>query len=83
MEKLYSQEALSNLLDNLRERFYALHNTVGVLSLSETPNNLLMWAHYAAGHTGFVLALDGFPAISSKKTVPYWGMLNLNLLNIS
>ena len=59
MEQLYSQEAVSKLLDNLRESFYALHNTVGVLSLSETPNNLLMWAHYAAGHTGFVLALDG------------------------
>lgn len=48
-----------DLLPNLRERFYELHNTAGILSLSETPDNLLMWAHYAEGHTGFVLILDG------------------------
>lgn len=48
-----------DLLPNLRERFYNLHNTTGILSLSETPDNLLMWAHYAEGHTGFVLMLDG------------------------
>ena len=47
------------LLPNLRERFYDLHNDAGILSLSETPDNLLMWAHYAEGHTGFVLMLDG------------------------
>ncbi len=48
-----------DLLFNLQERFYKLHNEFGILSLSETPDNLLMWAHYAAGHTGFVLVLDG------------------------
>ncbi len=48
-----------DLLPNLQERFYKLHNEFGILSLSETPDNLLMWAHYAAGHTGFVLVLDG------------------------
>ena len=48
-----------NLLPNLRERFYNLHNTAGILSLSKTPDNLLMWAHYAEGHTGFVLMLEG------------------------
>ena len=47
------------LLPNLRGKFYELHNTAGILSLSETPDNLLMWAHYAEGHTGFVLVLDG------------------------
>ena len=48
-----------DLLLNLRERFYKLHNDAGILSLSETRDNLLMWAHYAQGHTGFVLELDG------------------------
>ena len=48
-----------DLLSNLQERFYKLHNEFGILSLSETSDNLLMWAHYAAGHTGFVLVLDG------------------------
>lgn len=56
-ESLYKQN-LQDLLPVLRERFYELHNRVGILSLSETPDNLLMWGHYAAGHTGFVLVLD-------------------------
>ena len=47
------------LLPDLRERFYKLHNTAGILSLSEIPDNLLMWAHYAEEHAGFALALDG------------------------
>ncbi|WP_334078839.1 DUF2971 domain-containing protein [Microbulbifer sp. M83] len=35
-----------------------LDDVLGVLSLCEVPNSLLMWAHYAASHTGFVLELD-------------------------
>lgn len=53
------KQSPQSLLPNLRERFYKLHNTAGILALSEIPDNLLMWAHYAAGHTGFVLVLDG------------------------
>lgn len=34
-------------------------NTLGIFSLSEVPDDLLMWAHYAANHTGFVLEFDG------------------------
>ena len=61
-ERLYTnlhKQTPQDLLPNLRERFYELHNAAGILSLSETPDNLLMWAHYAEGHTGFVLMLDG------------------------
>ena len=47
-----------DLLPNLREKSYGLHNEFGILSLSEKRDNLLMWAHYAGGHTGFVLELD-------------------------
>ena len=60
-ESLYKNLHKKNpedLLPNLRERIYDLHYNAGILSLSETPDNLLMWAHYAAGHTGFVLELD-------------------------
>jgi hypothetical protein len=31
---------------------------VGILSLTEKPDNLLMWAHYAAEHTGYVIGFD-------------------------
>ena len=58
-EQLYKNLGHRDILPNLRDKFYDLHNDAGILSLSETPDNLLMWAHYAEGHTGFVLMLDG------------------------
>ena len=30
---------------------------LGIVSLSETPTDLLMWAHYADAHQGYVLGL--------------------------
>lgn len=45
---------------DLSNRLYKeVYNRVGILSLSEIHDNLLMWAHYTEGHTGFVLMLDG------------------------
>lgn len=35
-----------------------MDEVVGVLSLCEIPDSLLMWAHYGMSHTGFVLELD-------------------------
>jgi hypothetical protein len=32
-----------------------LNNEIGICSLSRNPLNLLMWAHYASSHTGFVV----------------------------
>lgn len=34
------------------------NRTIGVFSLTEFNNNELMWAHYAASHTGYVVGLD-------------------------
>lgn len=31
---------------------------LGIFSLTEKPDNLLMWAHYAASHEGFVVGFD-------------------------
>ena len=43
----------------IREAIYrAFNENVGILSLSEIPDNELMWAHYADSHTGLVLAFD-------------------------
>ena len=57
-EQLYKKVPQSDLRTYARKRTYELCNVVGILSLSETPNNLLMWSHYAEDHTGFVLMLD-------------------------
>jgi len=35
-----------------------LTNRIGILSLTETATNALMWAHYADNHKGFVIEFD-------------------------
>ncbi|MDY7545075.1 DUF2971 domain-containing protein [Glaciimonas sp. CA11.2] len=41
------------------DRFMRVTNThVGVLSLTESPDNELMWAHYAASNSGFAIGFD-------------------------
>lgn len=35
-----------------------INNNLGILSLSKTKNNLLMWSHYADSHKGFVIGFD-------------------------
>ena len=56
---LYKNVGLPNPLPKERKRVNRWFNIVGILSLSKTWDNLLMWAHYAKEHTGFVLMLDG------------------------
>jgi len=41
-----------------RKAIEELKQNLLILSLSEEPDNLLMWAHYAAAHTGFVVGFD-------------------------
>ncbi len=36
-----------------------LNDLIGVLSLTEKPDNLPMWAHYAQQHKGFVIEFNG------------------------
>lgn len=36
----------------------SINDTIGILCLSETPDNILMWSHYSANHTGFVIEFD-------------------------
>src|SRR5262245_25814549 len=46
----------------------------GVLSLSKRNDSLLMWAHYASQHQGFVVELEStHPWFSHKEFVPGYG----------
>ena len=56
---LYKNVGLSDPLPKEEKKVEKWFKVVGILSLSETWDNLLMWAHYAEEHTGFVLMLDG------------------------
>ena len=59
-EELYKRHDIQIHIDEITKKLYdELYNSIGILSLSGTPDNLLMWAHYAGGHTGFVLMFDG------------------------
>ena len=51
-----SPQALS--LDNNLIARSVFDERFGILSLTESPTNLLMWAHYADSHKGFVLQFD-------------------------
>ncbi|MGE4589048.1 MAG: DUF2971 domain-containing protein [Acidaminococcaceae bacterium] len=47
----------------------AFDRKIGVLSLTEKPNNMSMWAHYAVGHKGFVLGFDSeHPYFHQKRS---------------
>jgi hypothetical protein len=41
-----------------RDAMRFINSSLGVLSLSRTRTSLLLWAHYAEAHTGFVIGLD-------------------------
>ena len=42
-----------------------------LLSLSETPNNMLMWSYYSEGHNGFVVGVDVSDEYAEIEPVNY------------
>jgi len=49
----------ANLMQQMLPGIYRFfEESVGVLCLTEQPDDLLMWAHYAAAHEGFVIEFD-------------------------
>ncbi len=45
----------------------ALDRSVGILSLTEVPDDLLMWAHYADSHRGILLGFDERHAFFNRR----------------
>ena len=63
---------------NFREEYDVKINAAyGVLCLTERPDNLLMWGHYADGHRGFVIEFDeNHPFFNQKSdAIPNCGTL--------
>jgi len=44
-----------------------IEKVIGILSLTESPDNLLMWAHYANSHQGFVIEFDSSHKYFNQK----------------
>lgn len=55
----HAPEVLDGFTQAIRGGFYkGFNESIGVLALTEKPDNLLMWAHYAQNHKGFVIEFD-------------------------
>lgn len=52
--------SLSTVKIGLREEYKPSYDDYGIISFTETYNNLLMWAHYANEHKGIVVEFDIF-----------------------
>lgn len=44
-----------------------LEELIGIFCLTEKPDNLLMWAHYADSHQGFVVEFDGADSYFNQR----------------
>ena len=53
-----------------KQIFKGFDENIGVLSLTEKPDNLLMWAHYAGQHQGFVIEFDEAHPYFNQKQRP-------------
>ena len=52
----------------IREQIYnVLNANVGILSLTEVPDNAVMWAHYADNHRGMLLGFDQTHAFFNRR----------------
>jgi hypothetical protein len=60
---LFSQHTIKMALDAINKEF-------GVFCLAEKPDNLLMWAHYSASHTGLALEFDEKHQFFDRRTRP-------------
>ena len=47
--------------------YEGIEENIGVLSLTECPENLLMWAHYSNSHQGFVVEFDDASPYFSRR----------------
>ncbi|AEF47185.1 hypothetical protein SerAS12_4087 [Serratia sp. AS12] len=59
IQSYFLKDNVDALANQLFKKFNeSLIDVVRVLCLSEKPDNLLMWGHYAESHTGFVIEFD-------------------------
>lgn len=53
------EKNVNDYKDNSRELLNAFLKSNGIVSVSETPRNLLMWSHYADEHRGLCIGYSG------------------------
>jgi Protein of unknown function (DUF2971) len=69
IEKLHHYE--KSKMPMLRKAFTSMiQRIVSILSLTKDPYNLIMWAHYAQNHQGFVIEFDESHGFFNQKRHP-------------
>jgi hypothetical protein len=63
---------LSNMMDRVKPQFSTIlseksNELIGVLSLTEKPDNLLMWSHYSESHRGYCIGFDSNHSFFNRK----------------
>ena len=62
----------SILIKNVKEGLKKDFDNLGIVCLTEKPDNILMWSHYADGHRGFCLEFNtSFAPFSGAEKVKY------------
>jgi hypothetical protein len=62
---------IQGITPNLRTSFWKeLGRRVGILSLTEVPDSLTMWAHYANNHRGLVFQVDEKHSFFNRQRSP-------------
>jgi hypothetical protein len=64
---LKRQQFVAKNLNSIQKNYFEINKIFGICCLSRNPLNLLMWAHYAKDHTGFVIEF-AISTIGSKET---------------
>lgn len=58
MSDVFDKLPLEDLNDQISRTVRKTNETMGVFSLAETINNVLMWSHYASNHSGIAVRFD-------------------------
>lgn len=65
LEFLQQFRSLTDIAKSLLHQKFDEH--IGALCLSEVPDSLLMWSHYGASHSGFVIEFDAHHEYYNEK----------------
>lgn len=62
----------NTLMDEAKDKLSTVlslkfNELIGVLSLTEKPDNLLMWSHYAESHTGYCISFNSNHSFFNRK----------------
>jgi len=83
MEGRYLYPSGSNSLDeDIRRKIQGEKEKIKICSLSEDPENELMWSHYAEGHKGVAIGVQVNESKYRVKPIEYDGLHKLGMHNM-